>query len=206
MIDAVIFDLGGVVFESPLAVIAEYEDEQAIATGTINRVVMTTGSGGAWAQYERAEISHEEFCDRFTDECARRGARVDVAALMGRIDRATLPRPKMLDTISELRARGWLVAALTNNWTPLRQPSFTDRFDVVVESSVEGVRKPQPRIYELVLDRLGIAASSALFLDDIGANLKPAKAMGMTTIKVADVGQAIDEMWRTLQIDQRSLE
>ena len=201
MIDAVVFDLGGVVFESPLEVIAMYEEDHGIATGTINRAVVDSGTSGAWARYERGEIAYGEFRVRFMEECAVAGGEVNVDALMAQIEEATVPRPSMLETIAAVRETGRLVAALTNNWTPLGASGFTDRFDVVVESSVEGVRKPQPRIYELVLERLGIDATSALFLDDIGANLKPARAMGMATIKVVTVEAAIADMWRVLGDD-----
>ncbi len=117
---------------------------------------------------------------------------------MGRIDRHAVPRPRMLEAVAEVKRTGRKVAALTNNWVPMDEAGFLAGFDVVVESSVEGTRKPQPEIYEITLGRLGVIADRVLFLDDIGANLKPARAMGMTTIKVTDVDQALRELWAAL--------
>ncbi|HTL87308.1 MAG TPA: HAD-IA family hydrolase, partial [Acidimicrobiia bacterium] len=93
--------------------------------------------------------------------------------------------------------------ALTNNWPrPDDAPFPADGtglgFDVVVESAVVGLRKPDPRIYELVLRKLGVDAADAVYLDDLGINLKPARAMGMTTIKVTDIDRALAELARVL--------
>jgi epoxide hydrolase-like predicted phosphatase len=106
----------------------------------------------------------------------------------------------MIAAIARVREHGLLTAALTNNWpagngngSPPGLRSL-DGFDVVVESAVEGMRKPDPRIYELTCERLGITPPEAVFLDDIGANLKPARAMGMTTIKVDDTLTALREL------------
>ncbi len=198
MIRAVVFDLGGVVFDSPLHVIAAYEVSNGVAPGTINRAVMEAGSDGAWARYERAEIGFAMFCVDFARDCEAAGGEVDAKELMRQINEATKPRPVMLDAIQEVRTEGRLVGALTNNWTPIADESFKARFDVVVESSVEGLRKPQVAMYEAILERLGVEASEALFLDDIGANLKPARAMGMQTIKVVTPEQALAEMWEFL--------
>ena len=101
-----------------------------------------------------------------------------------------------------IRSRGLKVGALTNNWAPSEPQTdhaphalgHLGAFDVVVESAVEGLRKPDPRIYELVCERLGVDAAEAVFLDDLGINLKPARAMGMTTIKVVDPDDALAEL------------
>ncbi len=195
---AVIFDLGGVVCESPLHVIAEYEQHHGLAPGTINRTVVASGAQGAWARRERGELDLASFCAEFAAECAARGAVVDVAALMDEIDRRAVPRPAMVHAVRRVAGAGMAVAALTNNWVPLSDEALTGLFDVVVESSVEGVRKPDPAIYTIVLERLGVAPDRAVFLDDIGANLKPARAMGMTTIKVSDPDAALAELWSVL--------
>ena len=67
-------------------------------------------------------------------------------------------------------------------------------FDVVLESSKIGVRKPEPRIYELACEALEVEPADCVFLDDLGINLKPARAMGMTTIKVVEPGDALAEL------------
>jgi epoxide hydrolase-like predicted phosphatase len=113
----------------------------------------------------------------------------------------------MLHAIEQIREQGLLTAALTNNWPTPEGSGSTTRglgeltFDVVVESAVEGLRKPDPRIYELVLERLGVTADAAIFLDDLGINLKPARRLGMTTIKVVDPDDALLELQRHLGFD-----
>jgi epoxide hydrolase-like predicted phosphatase len=113
------------------------------------------------------------------------------------IAEAGVPRPRMLDAIRTLRARGLRVGALTNNWqaeAPRPSTALRDLFDVFVESAVVGLRKPDPRIYELVCEQLGVAPARVAFLDDIGRNLKPARALGMATIKVDDPDRALREL------------
>lgn len=200
MIEAVIFDLGGVIFDSPLPVIADYERSHGIEVGTINRVVTANAEDGAWALHERGELDHHGFSEQFGIECRRAGAEIDVDEFMDGIERAFTPRVVMLAAVVTIRGAGLRVAALTNNWEPMADGSFKERFDLVVESSVEGVRKPSQEIYDIVVSRLGIDPANAVFLDDVGANLKPARAMGMTTIKVVHARQALDELSECLGI------
>ena len=201
---AVIFDLGGVVLGSPLHMIADYERDAGIPPGTINRVVMHTGPDGSWSRHERGELAADDFVVAFEAECREAGAEVDATLILGRIDEVARPRPEMYHAIERIRGRGLATAALTNNFAPLDAPGLTEKFDVVVQSSVEGFRKPQERIYEIVVERLGIEAKEAVFLDDIGANLKPAGAMGMATIKVDDPHQAIVRLSELLGLDLAS--
>ena len=201
MIRAVIFDLGGVVLGSPLHVIAAYERRLGLEPGVINRVVSGTGLDGAWSLHERGMIDFDRFCTQFNDECRAAGALIDTRRLMGQIDEVTVPRPDMLDAVASIRGSGMTVAALTNNWTPLDDVSLTSCFDVVVESSVVGVRKPQPEIYEIVLAEVGAGPEEVVYLDDIGANLKPARAMGMTTIKVESPDQARSDLAQLLNLE-----
>ena len=188
-IEAVIFDLGGVVLGSPLHAIADYERDNDIPLGTINRVVVDTAPGGGWSRLERGEISMEEFFDAFENDCAEAGHAISAREMMGRIGETSGPRRAMLVAIARIREHGLQVAALTNNWKPVSEseagtPGLEPLFDVFVESSVEGLRKPDPRIYELVCERLGVEPEAAVFLDDIGRNLKTARQLGMATIKV----------------------
>jgi putative hydrolase of the HAD superfamily len=184
----VIFDLGGVVVDSPLHAIAAYELELGIPAGFVNRLVVETGSGGAWSRMERGEIDMATFYDEFEKECATGGHPLSAVAMMERIGECG-PRPAMLRAIGLLREAGLLVAALTNNWAaegaaPDAPHEFQDLFHVVIESSKVGLRKPDPRIYQLACRELSIRPSEAIFLDDIGRNLKAARALGMHTIKV----------------------
>ena len=194
---AVIFDLGGVVMGSPLHAIAAYERELGIPAGSVNRLVVARGPDGAWARLERGEFDLESFYPRFDAECAEAGHPLSARAMMQRIAEAAQPRPAMLAAVRAIRARGLRTSALTNNWQgdgTHERDWLGALFDVVVESAVEGLRKPDPRIYERTLARLGVAAPEAVFLDDIGRNLKPARALGMQTIKVDEPAAALAEL------------
>ncbi|HLK11454.1 MAG TPA: HAD family phosphatase [Candidatus Binatia bacterium] len=193
---AVLFDLGGVVLGSPLHAIAAYERERGIAPGAVNRVVVESGPQGAWARLERGELRLEAFYPAFETDCAARAVRLSARALMERVAAAATPRPAMLAAIARLRAAGLGTGAITNNWITEDDTTaaLRARFDVFVESRAVGLRKPDPRIYRLACTQLGIAPEAAVFLDDIGANLKPARLLGMATIKVTDPDAALDEL------------
>jgi putative hydrolase of the HAD superfamily len=201
-IRAVIFDLGGVVLGSPLHAIAEYEREIGLPHNFVNRVVASTTPHGAWSRLERGELEMEAFYAAFETDCLDAGGEISAREMFGRMALAALPRDVMLGAIGRIRERGLLAAALTNNWATAEEqdgPSDGTRalrahFDVFVESSVEGLRKPDPRIYELTCNRLGVSPGEAAFLDDIGSNLKSARALGMSTIKVDEPHSALSEL------------
>jgi putative hydrolase of the HAD superfamily len=207
---AVIFDLGGVVFDSPLHAIARFELDFGIPAGHVNRVVVATGATGAWSRLERGELAVAAFAPLFERECADAGHPIDALAMMARIGEAAAPRPTMLAALRALRARGFALAALTNNWQAESGRSG-DRdelralFDAFVESAVVGVRKPDPRIYELACEALGVTPAQAVFLDDIGLNLKAARALGMATIKVDAPDAALAELERVLGLEAGAL-
>jgi putative hydrolase of the HAD superfamily len=205
---AVIFDLGGVVFPSPLDAFDAYDTVAALPSGTVRSLIRVSSEEGAWAALERGSLTMDAFFDALELEAETSGFRLDARRLMASIASGFGPRPSMRRAVERIRAAGLHTAALTNNWIVAdreRAPNgFAELgFDVVVESSIEGMRKPDPRIYQLVLERLGVAAEETVFLDDLGINLKPARALGMTTIKVTDPEVAIDELERTLGFDLR---
>jgi putative hydrolase of the HAD superfamily len=195
---AVLFDLGGVVLDSPLHAIARFERAHAIPVGFVNRVVADTGPEGAWGRLERGRVDFASFVTDFEAECAAAGQRLSARALMEDIARVAQPRPPMLEAIRRIRARGLLAAALTNNWSDDRQDDgnrpLRDLFDAFFESSALGLQKPDPRIYEHACSALGVEPREAVFLDDIGRNLKAARALGMTTIRVVEPGEALGEL------------
>ena len=200
---AVIFDLGGVVLQSPLRIILRFERERGLPEGTVGRVIVSGGPDGTWAQLERGEISLEQFYQALDADAAAAGTPFSAAELLGAFDQMATVRPEMIDVIRGLRARDLKTAALTNNWVSRNQwyrlmGELQAEFDVFVESCKVGLRKPDPRIYELVLDELGVPAPDSIFLDDLGTNLKPARAMGMATIKVEDPNEALAELERLL--------
>jgi putative hydrolase of the HAD superfamily len=205
---AVIFDLGGVVLGSPLHAIADYERELGLPRNFVNQVVADTSPHGGWARLERGELSMEEFFVAFEADCRAAGGEISARTMMQRMGEATVPRVEMLGAIALIRDRGLRVAALTNNWATAESEESLDgtrgieaHFDLFIESSVEGLRKPDPRIYQLTCERLGVKAEDCVFLDDIGSNLKSAKAMGIHTIKVIDPAQALSELASVLGFD-----
>jgi putative hydrolase of the HAD superfamily len=197
--EAVVFDLGGVVFPSPLDVFRAYEREHGLPHRFLSEVVLADPEHGAWSRLERGELNFDEFCDAFDAECAAHGGAISARELMGAVRVGLDARPEMVTAIGAIRRRGLKTAALTNNWAD--DPARTDRatptedwFDVMVESAVEGLRKPDPRIYALVCERLDVSPPATVFLDDLGANLKPARELGMMTIKVAEPEAALAEL------------
>lgn len=199
MIRAVLFDFGGVILSSPFEAFARYEAERGLPEGFIRRVNATNPDANAWAQLERREITLDEFCERFEAEAADAGHHLDareVLALLG----GEL-RPEMVEAVRRCSER-LLTGLLTNNFVTV--DGHVDRegemgavlalFDVVIESSKVGVRKPDRRFYELACRELGIEPGEAVFLDDLGVNLKPAREMGMSTIKVVDPHQALAQL------------
>jgi epoxide hydrolase-like predicted phosphatase len=196
-LQAVIFDLGGVVIDSPLHAIARYERELGIPPGVVNRVVVDTGPTGAWSRLERGEIGMADFHRAFEAEVREAGHRISAAAMMERIALCEVRAP-MLEAIRRIRARGLRTCALTNNWANdggnERTQDLRVLFDAFVESSRVGLRKPDPRIYRLACRELAVEPQQAVFLDDIGRNLKAARELGMTTIKVESAEQALAEL------------
>jgi putative hydrolase of the HAD superfamily len=202
---AVVFDIGGVIQDSPLHAIARYEADHALPTGAINRTVVAAGEAGAWSRLERGELTVEAWCAPFERDCRAHGLAVNATRLMQYIAAAGRERPIMLRAVRRLRERGLRVGALTNNWATEAAPAgphpIARHFDALVESRAVGMRKPDPRIYRLICERLGVEPSQAAFLDDIGANLKSARALGMRTIKVDDPEQALRELGGVVGFD-----
>lgn len=196
-VTVVLFDFGGVITASPLEAFAHYERQNGLPDGLLRRINSTAADTNAWARYERREVDEEGFIPLFEAEAAALGHRVD-ARLVLQLLHGDL-RPEMVAAVHKLRKSAVRLALLTNNVAPIERPGplddLLDCFDVIVQSSVEGVRKPEPAFYERALERLGgVPATEVVFLDDLGVNLKPARAMGMTTIKVGEPAAALREL------------
>jgi putative hydrolase of the HAD superfamily len=205
---AVIFDLGGVVFPSPFEAFDAYDHGNGLSKGTMRGLIRRSSEEGAWAALERGELTMDEFVTALEAEADAAGFRLDARKLMALIGSGLGPRPEMTRAIERIRAHGLRTGALTNNWSDERRRAphalhDLDLFDAVVESAVEGLRKPDPRIYALTLMRLDVLASEAVFLDDLGINLKPAREMGITTIKVVDPDDALRELETVLGFEVR---
>ena len=204
-IAAVLFDIGGVIQDSPLHAIARYERDHVLPTNAINRAVVASGETGAWSRLERGELTLDAWCAPFEADCRAHGVAVDGKRLMEYIAEAGRERPQMLRAVAHLRQHGLRVGALTNNWareeTDPGPHRLRSHFDVMIESQAVGLRKPDPRIYQLACRELGVAPAETAFLDDIGLNLKSARALGMHTIKVDDPDTALRELSGLVGLD-----
>jgi putative hydrolase of the HAD superfamily len=206
MIKAVFFDLGGVLTTGPFEGFARYEREHDLPEGLIRTMNATNADDNAWARFERGQVDMAGFCQLFEAEGRALGYEVHPMQVMAAIRGE--PRPEMLEAVRFCRTR-FKTAALTNNFSSQEgerrtaespSGSFADLFDVVIESSKVGVRKPDPRFYELACEAVEVEPAEAVFLDDLGVNLKPARAMGMHTIKVLTGHQAVAELYGILGV------
>ncbi|XP_060076036.1 acyl-CoA dehydrogenase family member 10-like isoform X2 [Ylistrum balloti] len=199
---AVIFDLGGVIVPPPFTMFEDYEKSKNLPPKSISKVIVDGGNKGSWYKLETGELSVTQFFDAFQKEYFDlTGKHIDVAELFkGFSIYLGTPYPQMIDAIRCVKAEGLKTALLTNNWhwpgkdSSNSLPLARSLFDVIIESCVVGMRKPDPRIYELCLNKLDVAPQESVFLDDLGGNLKSAKAVGINTIKVSDPDVAIREL------------
>jgi putative hydrolase of the HAD superfamily len=207
MIEAVIWDFGGVFTSSPFEAFARYERERGLPKDLIRRINSMNPLDNTWARFERSELDLDAFDAEFAREAAALGHDVpgrDIIPLL-----AGDFRPEMIAALKRVKAN-YKTGCITNNVTANQAGSadgralyareIMDLFDHVVESSKIGIRKPDPRIYELMCEALGVEPKACVYLDDLGMNLKPAKAMGMTTIKVESGPQAIAELEKALGV------
>lgn len=198
-IAAVLWDFGGVVSTSPFESFARYERDNALPNGLLRQLNATNPDHNAWARFERSEFSALEFAAAYEAEAAALGHRIDAMAVLGCL--AGELRPEMLIVIRRLREAGLRTGCITNNVATMHDgPGWAaelrmeELFEVVLESARLGIRKPDPRIYQMACDALEVTPAETAFLDDLGVNLKPARAMGMTTIKVEDPAVALAEL------------
>lgn len=207
MIRAVLWDFGGVITTSPFEAFNRYEREQGLPHDFIRTLNATNHHDNAWAKLERGEVGLGEFFRLYEAEAEAADHRVDarevLACLSGDV------RPGMVTALRAIKRNGLKQGCLTNNFvstgwsgaTPSDErvaenprSAILDLFDAVIESSRVGVRKPEPAFYRMACHALAIEPSEAVMLDDIGVNLKPARDMGMTTIKVVDPAEALREL------------
>jgi putative hydrolase of the HAD superfamily len=201
MVEAVIWDFGGVLTSSPFEAFARFERERGLPADIIRRTNASNHFENAWAKFERAEVDLETFDQLFAAESRALGAEVrgrDVLPLLS----GDL-RPEMVEALRIVATRA-KTGCITNNLPANAIGSASGRtlyvaevmalFDHVIESAKIGLRKPDPRIYRMMVEALGVDPRTCVYLDDLGVNLKPAREMGMTTIKVVNAPQAIAEL------------
>lgn len=201
---AAIFDIGGVLTHSPVTRIKDFCKEYGISDDV--RINIFGPEDGPWSRFERSELTPEGFAGEFDRHISICETTATGSYFLEWFFQGFGERPEMVGVVKHLRGQVHL-GAITNNVArdepAQRRTSGIDLpslFDVVVESAIVGVRKPEPRIYQIACEALRIEPHEAVFLDDLGANLKGAKALGMTTIKVDHTLSAIDELEEALGI------
>jgi len=211
--DAVLWDFGGVFTTSPFDNFTRFEQQRGLPKDFIRTINATNADDNAWAKMERSEVTPEQFGDLFEVESRAAGhslhGREILPLLAGEL------QPVMVTALS-IVGRHYKTACLTNNMRAGHGPSMSrderradevggvmDLFDHVVQSSEAGIRKPELRFYQIACETLDVIPERCVFLDDLGVNLKPARAMGMTTIKVLSAAQAIADLESTLGIPLR---
>ena len=202
MIKAVIFDFGGVFTSSPFEAFKRYERERGLPDNLIRKINSTNHLENAWAKFERAEVDLDGFDKLFAAEAKAFGHEVpgrDVIPLL-----AGDVRPEMVEALRRIKTK-FKTGCITNNVPSMQaigadkpdnlyRREIVDMFDHMIESSKVGLRKPDPRIYAMMCEALSVSPEECVYLDDLGGNLKPARAMGMITIRVETGPQAIAEL------------
>ena len=198
MYEAVIWDFGGVFTTSPFEAFARYERANGLPPDLIRKINSQNHLTNAWARFERAELDLAGFDAAFADEALALGHYVPGKDIIGLLSGDF--RPEMIEALRRIKTK-YKTGCITNN-VPANQMGSTEGrtlyakevmalFDHVIESAKTGIRKPDPRIYEMMCEALNVKPSACIFLDDLGVNLKPARTMGMETIKVETAHQAI---------------
>mgnify|MGYP000557280719 CR=1 FL=1 len=201
---AVIWDFGGVFTSSPFDAFARYESEQGLPKDFIRTVNATNPLDNAWAKLEQSKVGAEEFDGLFRAESKALGHEVPGADVLKLLSGSL--RPRVVKALEVCKSHG-KVGCITNNAPIGKGASMTsdegkaaelakvfDMFDHLIESSKLGIRKPDPRIYALMCEALDVDPADCVYLDDLGINLKPARAMGMTTIKVLGEDQLLADL------------
>ena len=210
--DAVIFDFGGVITASPFEAFNRLEAARGLPRNFVRRVNAANPDTNAWARFERAEIDAATFDTLFAADAAALGHQLDGASVLAVLAGAV--RPAMVAALDQIKAAGYRIACITNN-VPAGHgagmaPSLDRadiiaavfaRFEHVIESSKAGIRKPDPRIYQMMCARLGLAPEACIYLDDLGINCKPAARMGMHAIKVVSGEQALADLGAVLGME-----
>ncbi len=201
---SVFWDFGGVVTSSPFEAFSNFELNNNLPKDFIRKVNSTNHKSNAWAQLEQSKINLEEFDVLFKKESKSLGYEVSGGQILNLLQGEI--RPEMVNALEKLKKENFTLACLTNNFNSgdKNQSALDDineertkimnNFDYIIESKELGIRKPDVEFYLKALEITGADPKKTIFLDDLGINLKPAKELGMTTIKVLDSDQALKEL------------
>ncbi|WP_432769408.1 MAG: HAD-IA family hydrolase [Sphingopyxis sp.] len=211
-VTTVIFDFGGVITSSPFEAFNRLEDERGLPRDFVRRVNAVDPDGNAWAKFERAEIDAAAFDALFAAEARALGHELAGEAVLAVLAGAV--RPAMVAALDTLKAAGFKLGCITNNVPSGKGAGMAQsdskaaevaailaRFDHVIESSKVGVRKPDPAIYRMMCDALGVEPAACVYLDDLGINCKPAAQLGMRAIKVTSGEQALKDLGTALNME-----
>ena len=201
---AAIFDCGGVLTTSVRECLVGFEQATGLSGGDLGRVLLGPGQDGgesSFSKLERGRLSEAEFWRTLPDELERGlGLRINLPADLEEKRRmlwgALRPNERML-TVARAIAQRYPTALLTNGvreWSHLRDLCCPELFDVVVDSCEVGLRKPEPDIYQLVCERLGVRPEDAVFVDDLPANVEAARSAGMTGVLFETTEDTIREL------------
>ncbi len=202
-IDTVISDFGGVLTSPLLQSFMAFQDQTGITTEALGKGMQaaTEANGeNPLFEMERGEITEVAFLEQLTDSLEPiLGHRPEMHRFKEIYFEALEPNPQMIELMGELKAEGYRMAMLTNNvreWEPLWRPMLPvdEIFETVVDSGFVGCRKPESKIYELTLERIGQPAGSCLFVDDVLVNCEGARKAGLHAVHFQDNEQAIAEI------------
>ena len=198
------FDFGGVITTSPFEAFARYELEVGLPPDSIRKINSTNPDDNAWAKMERSEVTLPEFCELFEAEAKSIGLQLSGEKVLGCLSGNV--RPQMVRALEILKER-MPIGCITNNMKSGHGSGMSrtedqaatiaqimTMFEVVIESAKVGIRKPDPRIYTMACNELGVDPDNCAYLDDLGINCKPAAHLGMTAIKVIDPDEALDDL------------
>jgi putative hydrolase of the HAD superfamily len=203
-LEAVIWDFGGVITSSPFEAFTRYEEANGLPKDFVRSVNAVNIQDNAWAKLERSEVNADEFDVLFRDESRALGHEVPGKDILGLLSGDV--RPAVVEALKICKSHV-KVGCITNN-APVGKGAgmssdaskaaqvseIMTLFDHVIESSKLGIRKPNPRIYEMMCEALEVDPARCVYLDDLGINLKPARAMGMHTIKVLNEAQLLQDL------------
>ena len=207
-VEAVIWDFGGVFTSSPFEAFNRFEARRGLPKDFIRGINATNPHGNAWARFERAEVDAAGFDRLFLKESTALGHPVPGAEILPLLSGEM--RPRVVEALKACK-RQFKVGCITNNMAQGHGPGMAASaegatraadimalFDKVIESSKAGVRKPDPAIYLMMCEALGVEPRACVYLDDLGINCKPAAALGMTAIKVVSEAQALADLERAI--------
>jgi len=202
--EAVLWDYGGIFTASPFAAAHAYARSQDVDPAEMLRVVFGSydaDTDHVWHQLERGEMTFVDALTQIKADADAAGFRFDSGEMFSMMVTDEIDRSLVVEAVQLVRAKGLRTAIVTNNireyghaWR--NQFPLDELFDAIVDSCEEGVRKPDPAIFQTALDRLGVDdATRAIFLDDFPGNITAAEAMGMHGILVGeDPTPALDEL------------